>query len=91
MTFSKTVFEELKACKSSINTLQKGLEQAQVNYEVAVDLEDAKEIKLQESIIDYADKKINAIISSQAKSMKIEFNDAVYLIYNLEDAKRFIA
>lgn len=84
MKLTKTQNSELDSLKEKILFIEKNINNAQCNLEIAIDLEDTAEIKKNENAIAFGLKEINNMVTIQSKTMKLEYNLVLDLIFDRE-------
>ena len=82
MKISKQQNQELDSLKSSIEYIEKNIEIAKIDRELAMDLDNLDEIKKNDKAIDYGLESIRKKIQIQSEAMKLEFNLVVDLIFD---------
>lgn len=84
MILTKTQNKELDSLKNQIETIERNIENAQIQLNIAFDLEDTEKVKSIEKAIEYGNNQIKNMVNTQAISMKLDVNIVLDLIFDRE-------
>jgi len=84
MTLTKIQNEELDSLKSTIEYIEKNIESARINLDIANDLNDVKEINKISKAIEFGESDIKNKVRTMSLSMKLEYNLVLDLIFDRE-------
>jgi len=90
MELTKSQNKELDSLKDSILMIERNINNAQTELEIAFDCEDDKKVSKIEKAIDFGTKEIYRIVKTQSESMKLEFNLVMDLIFYRKETLEFL-
>lgn len=84
MTLTKTQNKELDNLKNYIESLERNMQKAQIDLEIAEDTKIKDDIKKCEKAIAFGEQEIKRMVTHQSISLKLEYNLVLDLIFDRE-------